>query len=205
MHSYDLQMMKKGVLNTARILLASSLLLAAVCGYVCYEKTQIKGWIPVAVSLTAALFTMPLLAARWRVFTGSDDRSVNRLCHLLAFGAAVYFAFMGGNYLLSNPASEYGEQITVLKKLRKERHRTYRSGRRVVRGKPYTVYYFDVSFQDGIRKRMQISASLFNTCRENAPKTVTMRRGLFGFPVLHHFGPPAGKPQGKPQDETARQ
>lgn len=197
-------MMKKGVLNTARILLASLLLLAAVFGYVCCEKTHIKGWIPVAVSLTAALFTMPLLTARWRVFTGSDDRIVNRLCHLLAFGAAVYFAFMGGNYLLSNPASEYGERITVLKKIRKERRRTYRSGHRIVRGKPYTVHYLDVSFPDGIRKRMQISPSLYNTCRENTPKTVTMRRGFFGFPVLRHFGPPTEKSPEKPQDGAAR-
>lgn len=196
--------MKKGVLNTARILLAALLLLGAVYGYVCCERTHIEGWIPVAAALAAALFTMPPLAARWSALTGSDDRNVNRLCHLLAFGAAFYFAFMGGNYLLSDPAEEYGEQITVLKKISKERRRTYRSGRRRVLGRPYTVHYLDMAFSDGVRKRVQVAPSLYNACRENAARTVTLRRGFFGFPVIRRFGPPTENPPEETQDTAAR-
>ena len=190
--------MKQGVLNAVRLLSGALLLLAAVYGYVCCEKTHIEGWIPVVAALAAALFTMPPLAARWRALTGSGDRTVNRLCHLFAFGAAAYFVFMGGNYLLSDPAGEYGEQITVLKKNSKERRRTYRSGRRyVARGKSYTVHYLEVEFPDGIRKQVQVAPALYNASRENTVKTVTMRRGFFGFPVIRSFGPPADSAPGE--------
>ncbi len=186
--------MKNSLLNALRIGLAALLLLAAVYGYLCYEKTLIAWWLPVAFALGAAILTMPPLAHSLRHLTGTDDQTVNRLCHLLGAGALFYFAFLAGNYLLADAATEHGNEITVVQKLRKERRRSYRSGRRRVQGKPYTVYYLEVAFADSTRKTMQVPLSVFNACRENRAKTVTMRQGFWGYPVIVRFGAPAGRP-----------
>lgn len=191
--------MKNSLLNALRIGLAALLLLAAVYGYICYEKTLIAWWLPAAFALGAAILTKPLLARGLRHLTGTDDRTVNGLCHLLGAFALFYFAFMAGNYLLADPATEYGDQITVVRKLRKERRRSYRSGRRRVQGQPYTVYYLDAVFADSTRKSMQVPLSVFNACRENSPKAVTMRQGFWGYPVVVRFGAPAA-----PHDRPAR-
>lgn len=190
--------MKNNLLNGLRIGLAALLLLAAVYGYVCYEKTLIAWWLPVAFALGAAIITMPLLARRFRRLTGTDDSTTNALCHLLGAGALFYFVFMGGNFLLADPASEYGDRITVVQKLRKERRRSYRSGRRRVQGKPYTVYYLEAVFADSTRKTMQVPLAVYNACRENCPKEVTMRQGFWGYPVVVRFGAPAAEPAARP-------
>lgn len=190
--------MKNSLLNALRIGLAALLLLAAVYGYICYEKTLIAWWLPIAFALGAAILTMPLLARRLRHLTGTDDRTTNGLCHLLGAFALFYFAFMAGNYLLADPATEYGDEITVVQKLRKERRRSYRSGRRRVQGKPYTVYYLEAAFADSTRKSMQVPLSVFNACRENSPKAVTMRQGFWGYPVVVRFGAPTAEPHDRP-------
>lgn len=188
---FNLCTMKNRFLQGSRILLAALLLLAAVYGYVCYEKTLIPWWLPVAFALGAAIATMPLLARGMRRLTGTDDRTLNGLCHLLGAGAVFYFAFMGGNYLLADPATEYGDRTAVVRKFRKERRRSYRSGHRRVPGKPYTVYYLEVAFADTARKTMQVPPAVYNACRENRSEEVTMRQGFWGYPVIVRFGAPA--------------
>ena len=178
------------LLNIIRISATALLLMAGVYGYLCYEKTRIVWWLPVAVAVGGAVATIPLLSRRWNRLTGSDDWDINRLCHLLGVGTALYFLFMGGNYLLADPASEYGEQITVTEKIHKVRRQRYRVGHRSVQGRTYEVFYLRIAFADGMRRKMQVSSSVYNSCRENHPKTVTMRHGFFGFPVIGRFGAP---------------
>ncbi len=180
--------MKKGGINALRVLAGAALLLAGVYGYVCYEKTRIEGWYPIAFALGGALATMPYLLGRWSRLTGTDDRTLNGLCHLFCVGILCWFGLLGGNYLLADPASEYAERITVEQKLRKTRHRTYRANHRMVRGQSYEVYYLRIAFDDGFRKEMQVPKNVYNRCRENGSATVTMRRGCFGFPVVVRFG-----------------
>ncbi len=181
-------MMKEGVKNALRILAGAILLLAGVYGYICYEKTRIEGWYPAAFALGGALATMPYLLRRWRRLTGTDDRTLNGLCHLFCIGILCWFGLLGGNYLLADPASEYAERVTVEKKLRKTRQRTYRVNRRMVRGQSYEVYYLRIVFDDGFRKEMQVPRNVYDRCRENGPAPVTMRNGFFGFPVVVRFG-----------------
>lgn len=190
----SLRMMKNSLLNGLRIGLAAALLLAAVYGYVCYEKTLIAWWLPVAFALGAAILTEPLLSRTLPYLTGTGDHTLNRLCCLLGAGALFYFAFMAGNCLLADPASERGDRITVVRKFRKERRRSYRSGRRMVQGRPYTVYYLEIVFADSTRKTMQVPQTLYNACRENCPKAVTMQQGFWGYPVIVRFGEPAARP-----------
>ena len=170
------------------------LLVAGVYGYICYEKTRIVWWLPVAAAVGGAVVTMPLLSRLWSRLTGLDDPGMNRLCHLLGIGAVLYFLFMGGNCLLADPASEYGEQITVTEKIRKVRHQRHRIGHHSVPGRTYEVFYLRIEFADGMRRKIQVPSSVYNSCRENHSKTVTMRRGFFGFPVIGRFSPP-DKPQ----------
>ncbi len=187
--------MKNGLLNTLRVAVGALLLFAAVYGYVCHERTLVSRWMPVALSLAAAALTAPLLASRWRWLTRTSDRTVNRLCHLLGAGALFYFLFMGGNSLLADPASEYMEEVTVVHKERKERHRMHRAGRRMVRGESYTVYFVEVVFADSTRRRIQVPRAVHAACAENRRKRVSMRRGFFGFPVLKRFGAPGVGPR----------
>ena len=178
------------LLDIVRISAMMLLLVAGVYGYLCYEKTRIAGWLPVVLAAGGAVVTMPLLSRRWNRLTGSDDRDINRLCHLFGVGTALYFLLMGGNYLLADPASEYGEQITVMEKIHKVRRHRHRVGHRSVQGRTYDVFYLRIAFADGMRRKMQVSSSVYNSCREDYPKTVTMRRGFFGFPVIGRFGAP---------------
>ena len=182
------------LLNSIRIAATALLLMAGAYGYLCYEKTRIVWWLPVAAAAGGAVVTMPLLSRRWSRLTGSDDADINRLCHLLGIGTALYFLFMGGNCLLADPASEYGEQISVTEKIHKVRRQRHRIGHRSVPGRTYEVFYLRIEFADGMRRKIQVSSSVYNSCRENHPKTVTMRHGFFGFPVIGRFAPP-DKPQ----------
>ena len=74
------------------------------------------------------------------------------------------------------------------------RHQRHRIGHRSVPGRTYEVFYLRIEFADGMRRKIQVPSSVYNSCRENHSKTVTMRRGLFGFPVIGRFSPP-DKPQ----------
>lgn len=192
--------MKKRIGNMLRILSAVLLLLAGVYGYVCQDRTLIVWWYPVAAALGAALCTMPMVATKWRILTRSDDATVNRLCHLAAAGTLLYCAFMAGNYHLADPASERSEQVVVARKFRKERHRSHRVGRRMVRAESYEVYYLELVFDDGRHKTMQVARSVYASSRENSQKTVEMRQGYFGFPVIRRIGAPttALRPAGTP-------
>ncbi len=111
-------------------------------------------------------------------------------------GGALLFSVHGGNSLLADPASEYMEEVTVVHKERKERRRMHRSGRRMVRGESYTVYFVEVVFADSTRRRIQVPRAVHSACAENRRKRVSMRRGFFGFPVLKRFGAPGVGPRG---------
>ena len=80
--------------NILRLSATALLLVAGVYGYICYEKTRIVWWLPVAAAAGGAVVTMPLLSRLWSRLTGLDDPGMNRLCHLLGIGAVLYFLFM---------------------------------------------------------------------------------------------------------------
>ena len=72
--------------NILRLSATALLLVAGVYGYICYEKTRIVWWLPVAAAAGGAVVTMPLLSRLWSRLTGLDDLGMNRLCHLLGIG-----------------------------------------------------------------------------------------------------------------------
>ena len=48
--------------NILRLSATALLLVAGVYGYICYEKTRIVWWLPVAAAVGGAVVTMPLLS-----------------------------------------------------------------------------------------------------------------------------------------------
>lgn len=60
--------------NILRLSATALLLVAGVYGYICYEKTRIVWWLPVAAAAGGAVVTMPLLSRLWSRLTASTTR-----------------------------------------------------------------------------------------------------------------------------------
>lgn len=158
-----------------------------LCGgsYASYERTLVVWWWPLIAAAAATLLSAPRIVDAWRHLTGSEDRPLNFACHLFVVGSCTLFAFLGGNYLLADPATPYEEEVLVEARTHdtRQQYRTLRHHRRVPAGKR-DLYYLHLRFADGTRKRLQVSRSHYNRTREGARLVLTLRRGLLGFPVI---------------------
>lgn len=161
-----------------------AVLFLAVWGYVCFERTLIVWWLPVAVAGSAALAAMPFAGDRWRWLIGSRDAVCNRLCHLCVVGAVVYAGFMSGNFLPAGEDSEYKESVLVERKAKEQRKEYRRVNRRNHLVRVHDVWCLYVRFDNGMRKRIEVPLGRYRQARETERVTVSMRRGRFGYPVI---------------------
>ena len=77
------------------------------------------------------------------------------------------------------------ERVTVVEKEHVTRTKYRRVGRhrRIADGVRHT-YYLRVRFADGLEKRYSVSQAEYGRTREHAEKTLVLRRGLLGVPVI---------------------
>lgn len=180
--------MKKIGLTAARYALPLVGLMAGVVGYVCYERTLVAWWLPVELALLAALLTAPLLFRCWSPLTGMRAALPNLICHVAFAGAVAYFALLGANCCFADPATEYETEVEVAAKSHVVRRTYSTSGRRRVATGVRNVYYLELLFPDGRRKREQVTLQVYNRTGTGSRRTCIMRRGRLGYDVIWRTG-----------------
>lgn len=173
------------LLTIARWILAGGCLLLCAFSWLLYQRTLVVWWRPLAAAVAAALLTAPLLSGAWHRITGSRSRLPNVLCHLAVTGSCTLFALLGGNLYLADPGSDYEEEVLVESRshLTRQRYRTLRHHRRTPAGRQ-EINRLDLRFADGTLKRRQVSGTRYSRTPEGTRLRLTLRRGLFGFPVI---------------------
>lgn len=168
-----------------RWLLAGICLLLCGGAYACYQRTIVVWWWPVAAAGAIALLTLPPMRGRWSRITGTDDRTLNSLCHLFAAGSIAAFALLAGNYFLSDPATVHGEEALIEARIHRTRqhYRTMRHHRRVPTHKS-EHYYLRLRLADGSLKEWEVPLARYNRTHEGGTLTLNLQRGFFGFPVI---------------------
>jgi len=172
------------------IVLGALCLIGYVWGYVLAELTLVSWWSPVALALALAAGGYLLLGrkfeALWRRWTKMEGRPAAMLAYLFFAGSPCWFGPLAVNSCLAPPDSAYEETVTVVKKEHVVRTKYRRVGRhrRVADGVRH-VYYLRVAFADGFEKRYPVSQAEYNRTRESAEKTVSLRMGFLGIPVIH--------------------
>lgn len=93
-------------------------------------------------------------------------------------------AFYSLNYAFPRSESAHTEQVTVSRKYTQTRHHTERVGRHTRQGRPYTVYFIEVTFADGRQKELEIPASRYKRLRAGHTTDLKLAEGFFGIPVI---------------------
>lgn len=178
-------------------------------GYSFYRKTLVAWWIPVSAAAATVLLTAPMLLCRWKALTASENKALLWICHAYVVGSVLYFSLTGGNFLLAAPVSSYEESVLVEKRIERTRKKYRRlTHRRMVPDGVTTTYALQVLFDDSTRKEIPVSRSEYRASRPNDRKTLTLRKGFFGFPVITKVSGsqtvpvPTGKPE--PHSEYER-
>ena len=87
--------MNSKLISAGRFLVAVVVLALGVFGYVCFERTLVVWWWPVAVSAFVVLLSVPLFYNRWQWLTGTSG-SVNLLCHVYVVRISMLLTSVGG-------------------------------------------------------------------------------------------------------------
>lgn len=178
-------MKREMVKDALRVVFLTLCLMAAVWGYVVYERTCVSWWLPVAAAAGAAMGSLALPGFWRRCPAGSDGRILRAVCQLYAVGTLVYGGLLDLNSRLAPASATVEQQVTVLEKVRVERKRYQRIGRHRYRANGVRVnYYLEVAFDNGFEKRIPVSPDGYNRARENAPLTLQLRAGFLGYPVI---------------------
>lgn len=169
----------------ATIAAATLCLVGYVWGYVLAERTLLPLWCPVALAASLTLGSALLLVRGWQRLTGIGSRSMALLAYLYFAGAVCWLLPLQLNYGLADPESECEQTVRVVGKEHVTRTKYRRVGRRrqVADGVRH-LYYLRVAFDDGLERRYPVSAAEFGRTRENGEKSLVLRRGLFGVPVI---------------------
>lgn len=190
-------MNKRNLSAILRCIVATAFLVLYVMAYIVFEKTVVEWWKPVVVGAVAIAVTGMTKMTRWRWLTTTDDRTLNGLFHVYAVGAVAVGVFLLGNYWLpvrdndmtADGRAGYSETVVVEKKEIVERDKTQRVGRHRYRktGVRYE-YYIGVVFENGMRKDIPVTRSVYNRTRQGTTTELQLDRGLFGLPVVREVG-----------------
>lgn len=176
--------MRNGIIYAVRLLVGAIVLILGVLGYICYEKTLVAWWMPVAAAAAVTVSTAPLMRDRWRWLAG-QDRTYNLLCHLYVTGVTCYFLLLWGNCAAADVSSTHSEEVAVIDKEHVTRNTGYRSGRRYRRSNRTThSYYLTVRLTDGTVKELSVPLRVYNRSRRDMTMTINIRSGLLGFRVV---------------------
>lgn len=164
---------------------AALALVAYVGGYVAAERTLLPLWCPAAMALSLSVGSCLLFIRGWQRFTGIESRPTAVLAYLFFVGSLAWFAPLAVNAWPLAGAATYEERVTVVEKEHVTRTKYRRVGRhrRIADGVRHT-YYLRVRFADGLEKRYSVSQAEYGRTREHAEKTLVLRRGLLGVPVI---------------------
>lgn len=171
--------------ETGTVTAAALALAVYVWGYVLAERTLLPLWCPVAVAASLTFGSCLLLVRGWQRFIGVESRLLAVVSYLFFAGSAGWFVPLAVNAWPSASAATYEEQVTVVKKehVTRTKYRRVGRNRRVADGVTH-AYYLRVRFADGLEKRYPVSPAEYGRTREKAEKTLTLRRGMLGIPVI---------------------
>lgn len=177
---------KNGFTYFVRIVIPVICLFLAVWGYVLYESTLVKWWIPVTGAIFMAVFIMPLLLPVSRKITTIENYWLNSMCSLIMAGTLAYFTLLGVNYWLADAGTEHEIKGTVIEKIADEqrRYRRVGRGRMVPTGERYYNYYIVVEFEGDHVKKMPVNAKAYSRIRTGSVRTYHQLKGLLGFYVI---------------------
>lgn len=167
-----------------RILAFILVILLVAFGGAFYRRTLIDWWTPAIVVVTIAVLTS-FLSPKWERLTRMDSRIINYICHLICVGALCYALFLSTNYLFADTASTHTESVMVQKKyVETKKHRSrHRHGGY---GRTYETksHYLQLAFENGWVKSIYVPQPVYNKTIVGKPKVMTLRKGLFGFPII---------------------
>lgn len=171
-----------------QILIGFLVLVAIICyagAAVVHDDTLVAWWIPALVSFVLAAASGLTMWRLWKRLTSSGKILPNYICHVIFAGGIFLLAFYSTNYVLSRESTAREETAVVEKKFTKTRHHRQRVSRRVYRqGSPYKVYYFDLRFDNGKEKTVNVSSRRYNRTRSGSQITTNVETGFFGIPVI---------------------
>lgn len=171
--------------ETGSVAAAAIALALYVWGYVLAERTLLPLWCPVAVAASLTFGSCLLLVRGWQRFIGVESRLLAVASYLFFAGSAGWFVPLAVNAWPSASASTYEERVTVVKKehVTRTKYRRVGRNRRVADGVTH-AYYLRVRFADGLEKRYSVTPAEYGRTREETEKTLTLRRGVLGVPVI---------------------
>lgn len=174
----------KTILRILRILALVLFLVIAAYGYIYFERTLVAWWIPVGVSLSAALLTSPFYR-HWSWLTVTGNRTVNLLCHAACTAICAWTFFLWGNYYWADPASTEEMEVQVLEKQMEKHQKRRKVGKRTYVNDGFRYeYYLTVAFNNGNTERLHVSPTTYKRARKGKPWKLVLRQGRFGLPVI---------------------
>ena len=151
-----------------------------------HRDTIINGSIVTVVALSMAVLTGIAVANLLASRAPADSGLWMKIAGVMIFAGGLYlFSFYALNYHCADEESIQSEEVVVIRKYYEVHHHSERSGRRSYStGRPYNVYYMEVSFPDGQTKKMRISMKRYNKLHKGDVLHMELEKGLFGFPVI---------------------
>ena len=176
--------LKTMFMKILRMLMVVVPLVCVAAGYAFWEKTLAPWWIPVGMALSIVLLTLPW-AKKWSRVTLLKGKTVNLLCHVAWVGTVAYGLFISLNFWLADDASTREVTVTVLDKYMEQHEKKRKVGKhRYVSDGIRREYYLKVVFENGSAKTLHVSSSTYNKAQKGKQKTLALRKGGFGLPVI---------------------
>lgn len=166
------------------LLALAAVVLYAWCMWI-YADTLMPLWIPIASAAVIAGVTALFYVDSLNCIVPGKSRMLNVLWHVFLMGAVGAFIVLGGNYYGAMKNTEYTDTVTVVNRFT-ETHDTYRRiGRhhRVKNG-TRTDYKIIIMCPHDISRKRPVSIEKYNKVKVGDTYSVTMRRGLLGYPVM---------------------
>ncbi len=150
-----------------------------------YGRTLVEWWLPLTISLCAALLLWVLLKEKWARRWPDTYGWLRCALHFLYATVLSGALLLGVNFAAADDATLHDEPVEVLRKYRTKHHRSRRVGRnRYAKGEPYYKYKFDARFADGRVKTLEVPLKRYNTLRQGSTIGLPLETGLFGWPVI---------------------
>lgn len=171
-------------MKTARRIIVFFLAAALLSlSFYCYILTLASGWWFTAISLVAAIITVPACYRFWCRFMSYPKSWQGIGTHLFVAASVVSFLVLGCNYFFAGEPHQ--SEVTVVRKFSEERTRIRRISRRVYgQGEKYRVYKIEVEFETGFRKDFTVGLERYNKFRKGDVCEVEIAKGLWGVPVV---------------------